>query len=129
MNEEATSGSGTLSAIGSGVLCGLLIMLIGAVIQGIWAYRSPLPVGSEQTAMMLWQGLGALVAGFLSGRRAAGAGWLHGGLTGLAMIMAATALMGILTDLPELAAFGKAVGGGTALGALGGIAGVNLGGR
>jgi|GEM_PF-3343553 len=130
MNDEGgASGSGTMAAIGSGVLWGLLIMLTGAVIQGVWAYKSPLPPGAEETAMLIWQGLGAVVAGFFAARRAAGAGWLHGGLAGCALAMAATAIMGVLTDLPEMLAFARAVGSGAGLGALAGIAGINLGGR
>ncbi|MFZ5816656.1 MAG: TIGR04086 family membrane protein [Bacillota bacterium] len=113
MNSERETGSSfDLSAVGSGILCGLILMLAGALFQGIYAYRSPLSPGAEAVWTYLWQGLGALMAGFQSGRRAAGAGWLHGSMAGAGLALTMALVMGVLTDLPTWAALLKGLAGG-----------------
>lgn len=129
MNSETGSGGFDLSAVGSGVLWGLLLMLLGALVQGIMAYRAPLSPGAEMAWNYSWQGVGALVAGFQSGRRASGSGWLHGSAAGVGLALAAAGVMGVLTSLPALAGMLKALGAGAGLGAVAGIAGVNFGSR
>lgn len=130
MNSETGSGgSFDLSAVGSGVLRGLLLMLVGALVQAVIAYRAPLSPGAEMAWNYSWQGLGALVAGFLSGRRASGSGWLHGSAAGMGLALVAAGVMGVLTSLPGLMTMLKALGVGAGLGAVGGIAGVNFGSR
>lgn len=129
MNREGEGPSLDLSAVGSGVLWGLILMLLGAVIQGIMAYRSPLSSGAELFWTIGWQALGGLCAGFMAGRRAGGAGWLHGGLAGVGMALAVAGVMGVLTELPSMGALLRGLGAGISLGAFAGIIGVNFGGR
>ncbi|MFZ5824437.1 MAG: TIGR04086 family membrane protein [Bacillota bacterium] len=130
MNSETGSGgSFDLSAVGAGVLWGLMLMLLGALVQGVMAYRAPLSPSAELGWTYAWQGMGALLAGFLSGRRALGSGWLHGAAAGMGLALAAAGVMGVLTALPGLLAMLKALGLGAGLGALAGIVGVNFGSR
>lgn len=130
MHGEDDAGSGfDLSAVGSGVLWGMMLMLVGALLQGIMAYRSPLSPGAEAFWNYGWQGMGALLSGFMAGRRAGGSGWLHGSIAGAGMALAVAGVMGVLTDLPAMAGLLKGLGGGAGLGALAGIAGVNFGNR
>lgn len=127
MNAKTDTGpSFQLSAVASGVLWGLILMLAGALLQGIIAYRSPLSPGAEMAGTYTWQALGALVAGFMSGRRAAGSGWLHGSTAGIGLALAAAGVMGVLTSLPTMAAMLKGLGAGAGLGAVAGITGVNF---
>lgn len=127
MNGETGTGSSfDLSAVGSGVLRGLILMLAGAMVQGILSYRAALSPGAEQMWVYTWQGLGCLLAGFLAGRRAGGAGWLHGSMSGIGLALAAAGVMGVLTALPGMAALMKGMVAGGGLGVLGGIVGVNF---
>jgi putative membrane protein (TIGR04086 family) len=127
MNGERNAGpSFDLSAVGAGVLWGLMMMLTGSMLQGVLAYRSPLSPGAETVWTYIWQGLGALLAGYMAGRKAGGSGWLHGGMAGAGLAIVAAVVMGVLTAMPGMAGLMKALGGGAALGALAGILGVNL---
>lgn len=115
------------SAVGSGVLWGLILILVGGLVQGVTSYRTPLSPGVEAVWALGWQAMGGILAGFLAGRRARGGGWLHGGLAGMGTALAVAGIMGVLTELPAMAALLKGLGGGAGLGALAGIAGVNSG--
>lgn len=130
MKEESGGGpSLDLSAVGSGVLWGLILMLTGALIQGVMAYRSPLAPGAETFWTYGWQGMGSLLAGFMAGRRAGGSGWMHGGLAGAGLALSIALVMGVLTDLPAMGALLKGLGGAAGLGSVAGIGGVNFGSR
>lgn len=114
-------------AVGAGMLWGLGLMLLGAVVQGIVGYSTPLSGKVENWLAMAWQAVGPMVGGFMAARRAQGSGWLHGMLAGIAVVLSVAAAMGVHTALPTLAAVLKLVGIGGGAGALGGIAGVNSG--
>lgn len=115
-----------LSAVVGGVSWALVLLLVGAMAQGVYDYVSALPVAARETGAIVWQALSAALAGFLSGRRASAAGWLHGGLAGVGLAVAGALVVGVLTAFPEPLAFGKAVAVGGALGAAAGAVGVNL---
>lgn len=118
-NETSTAPMFDFRAVGTGVLLGLGILMLGGIIQTMASFNLPI----------VWQVAGSLLGGFLAARRAAGSGWLHGALAGAALMLSVAAVMGVHTALPLLADLLKLAGIGTGLGALGGIAGVNLGGR
>lgn len=115
-----------MRAVGSGALWGVVAMLLGSVLQGVLGFRSPLTPGTEAIMSLVWQALGALLGGFLAARRAPGSGWLHGAAAGLTLVLALTAVNGVATALPPLGALAKAGGLSMGVGALGGVAGVNL---
>ncbi len=131
MNGEpnATASGIDLGAIGSGVLWGLGILILGAITQAVMGMSTPLSPAMESVMPQIWQGVGALLGGYLAGRRAAGNGLLHGAVSGIALILSVAAIMGVHTALPALAAVLKMAGIGAGAGALGGIFGVNLNGR
>lgn len=114
-------------AIAVGVLWGLGLMLFGLVMQGVVAMGTPLSEGVLQLMTTVWPGIGALVGGFLAGRRAQGVGWLHGMLAGIALVLSIAAVAGVTTALPTLAWILQVGGVATGAGLLGGILGVNTG--
>ncbi len=123
--DSGASPAFDLRAVGSGALWGIIAMLIASILQGLLGFRTPLAAGTEEILALIWQAIGALLAGFLAARRAPGAGWLHGGAAGLSLVLALAAVNGVATALPGLGALAKAGGIATGAGALGGIAGVN----
>lgn len=116
-------------AVVAGMVWGLVLMLFGGIAQGLFGFGRPLSAGAENVLTWVWQVAGPLLAGFLAARRAAGSGWLHGAVSGAAVVLSLAAVMGVHSALPTLAALLKLAGIGTGAGALGGIAGVNAGGR
>jgi len=122
---DAKTGGFDLRAVGAGVLWGLVIMLVGALMQGLAGYASPLTGRTEDVLTLVWQALGPLVGGFVAARRAAGSGWLHGAVAGLALVLSVASVMGVASALPTLAVLLKMAGIGIGVGALGGVAGVN----
>lgn len=124
-NETGASPGFDFRAVGSGALWGWVVMLIGALLQGLYGYRSPLSAGAEEMMAIIWQALGALISGFLAARRAQGTGWLHGALAGLSMLLGLTLVNGVVAGMPGLAVLAKAAGISAGAGTMGGIAGVN----
>lgn len=128
--EGAPPGAGLdLSAVGGGTLAGLVWLTMLGVVQGMIGHGYPLTVSLETLGAALTQGVAAVMGGIWSARRAAGSGWLHGALTGLLFAGAIACVMGIKDAFPALSAFAQRAGAATALGALGGVIGVNMGGR
>jgi len=127
MNSQSVGPSVDLRAIGVGMLWGLGLLLMAALGQGVVTFRSPVAVGTELILSIIWQLAAALLSGYFAARRASGAGWLHGALSGVALILAIAAVMGVHTALPTLAAALKMAGIGTGAGALGGVVGINRG--
>ncbi|HYG57362.1 MAG TPA: TIGR04086 family membrane protein [Symbiobacteriaceae bacterium] len=118
-----------LRAVGVGIIWGLGLLLGGALLQGIIASGSAMGEGTEAVLRWVLHGASALLGGFLAARRAAGTGWLHGALAGVALMLSIAAVMGSHSALPLLARLLVAAGVGTGVGALGGVVGVNTGGR
>lgn len=125
--EEGTGPAVDLSAIGSGVLWGLLLMLVSAVLLGIWDFRTAPSPETEAGRTLILQVVAAALSGFRAARQAGRAGVLHGLLAGLGLIAAAVVVVGVLTDLPTLVSLLKGLAAGGGAGALAGIAAVNLG--
>jgi putative membrane protein (TIGR04086 family) len=127
MNGDSRIGAGVdFLAVGAGIVWGLLIIVMGGLAQGIASGLGFSPTAATELLMtLLWHALGAFVGGYLAGRRAGGLGWLHGALSGAALVLAIAAVMGVREALPELAALLKFAGIGTGAGVLGGIFGVN----
>lgn len=107
----------------SGLLVTLLLLCLLAVTM-LWVDIDDRPA---RMIMDVMGGIGALVAGFVAGRRAEVRGLLHGGLAGL--------LFTLIVLLIGLAFFGAAFSlwawllrliAGVVLGALGGVVGVNF---
>lgn len=115
-----------LSAVGSGVLWGLILLLVGALALGVYDYRLPPSPDSEAMRSLLMQGISAAVAGFYAGRRARRGGVLNGALAGLGLVLSAAMVMGVLTELPGMVGLSKALAVGLPSGAIFGIAAVNL---
>lgn len=115
-----------ISAVIAGISWALVLLLVGAVAQGVYDHFAGLPLAARGTGAIVWQSLAAALAGFLSGRRASGAGWLHGCLAGVGLAVAGAVVIGVLTAFPEPAAFARAVAAGGAVGAAAGAVGVNL---
>jgi putative membrane protein (TIGR04086 family) len=129
MNGDSSAPSGLdFRAVGIGMIWGLLLMLAGAVIQTVAATASPLSEVTVGVLKFVWQGLGALVGGYMAARRAGSSGWLHGALSGAALVMALAAVMGF-DSLPTLAYVLKSAGIGAGAGILGGVVGVGGGNR
>jgi len=125
MNGDTSSDHGfNLREILIGTGWGLGILMLSGVIQGIVSHGSPISTGLELVLAIIWQGMASLLAGFVAGRRAHVTGWLHGGLSGLFVILAVTTTMGVFTALPTLTALMKMSGIGLVLGAVGGAVGV-----
>ena len=122
---DGRTGGFDIRAVGTGVLWGLGVMALGALLHGLVGYASPLSGRTEDVLTLAVQVTGPLLGGFLAARRAAGSGWLHGALAGLTLVLAIAAVMGIGSALPTLAVVLKIAGIGTGVGALGGIVGVN----
>lgn len=118
-----------LRAVGIGVIWALVVLVLGAFVQALVGLRSPLSESGMQVMTLGWQVLAGLFGGIQAARRAAGSGWLHGALAGAALVLVVAAIMGISSALPGLAALLKMAGIGIGSGAVGGIAGVNLGRR
>lgn len=112
-------------AVGVGMLWGLGLMLLGVVVQGVVNMGTPLSEGVLRLMDTLWPAVGAAVGGYLAGRRAAGVGWLHGLLAGIALVLSLAAVMGISSALPTLAWALKVGGVSAGAGMLGGVLGVN----
>lgn len=127
--ESGLESSFDLGAVGSGILWGLMLMLVGSLVQGVYDYGSPLSPAAGSSWTYAVQGLGGLLAGFRAGRRARGAGLLHGGIAGAGLALIAALMMGVLTELPAMGALFKSMGLGLGLGAVAGITAVNLTGR
>lgn len=115
-----------LSAVGSAILRGLVLMLVGALILGGYDYMAPLTPAAQAGATWFVQALAVVATGFCSGRRAQGAGWLHGALAGMGLALAAATVTGVLTEFPSLVVLAKGMGLGGLLGALAGMVSVNL---
>jgi len=125
MNGESSTGSVfDLRGIMVGTGWGLGLLLLAGLIQGAVGHGSPISAGLEQILAMLWQALGVTLGGFVAGRRAPVAGWLHGALAGLCFILAVTVVMGVLAALPTMTALLKMGAIGLGLGAAAGAAGV-----
>jgi putative membrane protein (TIGR04086 family) len=126
MDGEPRTHSFDLGAIGRGTLLGLGLLLTAGLVQGMVGYGSPFTVQTENILRLVWQTLASLAAGFWSARRAAGAGWLHGGLAGLFVMLGAAFTMGIASALPAILVLAKMAGVGAGGGALAGVLGINL---
>lgn len=114
-----------LRAVGMGMIWGLVLMLIAVLAGTVVGSVAPSWQGS-QTVTLVCQALGAFVGGFVAARRGQAVGWLHGAVAGALLALSLFGVMGIgMDDFPGLAAFLKVMGGGTALGMLGGVLGVN----
>jgi putative membrane protein (TIGR04086 family) len=126
MHGDVRSGAGFDGlAVGAGIVWGLMIVVLGGLAQGIASGLGFSPsAGTELVMTLLWHGIGAFVGGFLAARRAGGMGWLHGALSGAALVLSIAAVMGVREALPELAALLKFAGLGTGAGVLGGMLGV-----
>ncbi len=118
-----------MSALIAGLLWAVLVTLFAGVILVLWVTLSQHPTYNLSGVIGLCMLGGALVGGGIGGLNARKQGWLHGGVIGLTygiifLAMMAGGNMGALKDplvwirLPLLAV----------LGALGGVAGVNLSG-
>lgn len=122
------SGAATgfdVRAVGMGVIWGLGILILGSIVQGIVGYSTAMSPQTVEIMNWVWQAAAGLLGGFSSARRAAGAGWLHGAVAGIALVLSVAAIMGVSSALPTLATVLKMAGIGTAAGMAGGIAGVN----
>ena len=126
MNGGSGNTSGfNMRAVGVGMIWGLGMMLLSLLIQMIVSSMAPLSAPVLLTLGRVYQGLGALVGGYAAARRAASAGWLHGAISGAALVLSLSAVAGIPFSLVLLADFLKMMGIGTLLGSLGGVVGVN----
>jgi putative membrane protein (TIGR04086 family) len=126
------AGSGRtidLAAVGVGMIWGLVVLLAGTLTQGVYGYARPLSPETEATMAFVWHVMAGLAGGFSSARRAAGSGWMHGALAGMALVLSLAAVAGVATALPTLATLLQLAGIGTGAGAVGGIIGVNVAGR
>lgn len=124
---EGTGPAVDFPAIGSGVLWGLLLMLVSAVLLGIYDYRAAPSPEVETGRTLVLQVVAAALSGFRAARLAGRSGVLHGLLAGLGVIAAAVVITGILTDLTSLGGLLRAFVAGGGAGALAGVVAVNLG--
>jgi len=125
--EEETGPAVDLSAIGSGVLWGLLLMLVSAMLLGVWDFRAAPSPETEAGRTIVLQVVAAALSGFRAAWLAGRAGILHGLLAGLGLIASAVVVIGVLTDLPTMVSLLKGFIAGGGAGALAGVAAVNLG--
>ncbi|HEY3368483.1 MAG TPA: TIGR04086 family membrane protein [Symbiobacteriaceae bacterium] len=127
--ESGAAPAFDLKAVGMGIIWGLVVLIVGSVVQGVVGFSTPLSPQAVQTLGLAWQAAAGLLGGFGAARRASGSGWLHGAVAGMALVLAVAAVMGVSSALPTLAVVLKMAGIGTAAGMMGGIAGVNVGRR
>jgi putative membrane protein (TIGR04086 family) len=126
MNGGTNTGTGVdLRAVGTGMVWGLGLMVAGALLQGVVAFVKPLEPATLMVMEWVWPAVASLVGGFLAARRADGAGWLHGALSGAALVLSLGAIIGVASALPTLAWLLKMGGVGAGAGVVGGILGVN----
>lgn len=126
MHGEMGTGRGVnLRAVGVGMIWGLGLMVLSVLVQSVVSMLSPLSQGTLDLLKLVYNGLGALVGGYVAARRAAGAGWMHGAMAGTALVLSLVAVMGIADSLPLLKDFLIVMGVGSFLGTLGGVVGVN----
>ncbi|MGE5676341.1 MAG: TIGR04086 family membrane protein [Mycobacterium leprae] len=118
-----------LMAVGMGVIWGLVVLIGGALVQTVIGLSSPLSTQTIEILTLVWQILAGLLGGMTAARRADTAGWLHGAVSGAALVLSIAAVMGVAQALPTLAVLLKMAGIGVVAGTVGGIAGVNLGRR
>lgn len=117
-------------AVGAGMLWGLAVLLVGALINSVGSSLGAIPPALAETVMpLVWQGVGALVGGYVAGKRAASIGWLHGALAGMAFVLSLAAIMGVGFALPALADLLKVAGVGLGAATVGGMLGVGASGR
>lgn len=127
--EGAPAGAGLdLISVAAGTLAGLVCLTVLGLAQGALGHGYPLSPAGERIGVFLVQGLASLLGGIWSARRAEGSGWLHGALAGFFLATALAGVMGVKDAFPQMLEFLRRAGASTALGALGGVLGVNLGG-
>jgi putative membrane protein (TIGR04086 family) len=130
MNGDSNPSVGVdLRAVGSGMVWGLGLMVLGSLSQGVLDFVSPLGPDTGAVMEMVWPAAGALTGGFLAARRAAGTGWLHGVLAGAGLVLCLGTIMGVASGLPTLAWLLKVGGISAGAGVLGGVLGVNSSGQ
>ncbi|MBC7340191.1 MAG: TIGR04086 family membrane protein [Firmicutes bacterium] len=120
-------GGWSLGGLVRGAISGLLVTLLLLCLLAVTMLWVDIDDRPARMIMDVMGGIGALVAGFVAGRRAEVRGLLHGGLAGL--------LFTLIVLFIGLAFFGAAFSlwawllrliAGVVLGALGGVVGVNF---
>jgi putative membrane protein (TIGR04086 family) len=126
---ERTGPAIDLAAVASGVLWGMLLLLASAVVLGVVESRFTPSPAAEAARTLFLQAVAAGLAGLRSGWLTGRAGFLHGLLAGIGLVVATALVIGVFTDLPSIVGLAKGLLVGAGAGALAGIAAVNLGRR
>lgn len=123
---DGTGPAVDLTALAAGVLWGLLLLVVSALVLGVLDFRFPPAPQAEAGRTLVVQGVAAGLAGLRAAWVAGRGGFLHGLLAGIALIAAAIVLVGIFRDLPGIAGAVRGLLLGAGAGALAGVAAVNL---
>lgn len=123
---DGTGPAVDLTALAAGVLWGLLLLVVSALVLGALDFRFPPEPQAEAGRTLVVQGVAAAVAGLRAAWVAGRGGFLHGLLAGIALIAAAIVLIGIFRDLPGVVGTARGLLLGAGAGAVAGIAAVNL---
>jgi len=115
-----------LTALAAGVLWGLLLLVVSALVLGVLDFRFPPAPEAEAGRTLVVQGVAAAIAGLRAAWVAGRGGFLHGLLAGIALMAAAIVLVGIFRDLPGLMGTARGLILGAGAGAVAGVATVNL---
>ncbi|MEW8977512.1 MAG: TIGR04086 family membrane protein [Symbiobacterium sp.] len=115
-----------LAALSAGVVWGLLLLVVSALLLGVLDFRFPPSPEAEAGRTLVVQGVAAALAGLRAARAAGRGGFLHGLLAGVAVMAAAIVLVGIFRDLPRLVGIVRGLLIGAGAGAVAGVATVNL---
>ncbi len=124
----ADSGESLLDvgALASGVLWGVMLMVVSALVLGVLDFRYPPEPQAEAARTLVVQGVAAALAGLRAAWVAGRGGFLHGLAAGVALIAAVTVLIGIFRDLPGIVGLARGLLLGAGAGAAAGIAAVNV---
>lgn len=121
-------GSVKVSAVSRGVVTGLALVLVGAIVFGLLTLNVLAVEKNLTTIASVWAGVSLVIAAITGGRRAGVRGWLNGGLVGLMLVVV---LMGVALVIDRggisWLTVARNVGVGVVVGAVGGTIGVNLG--
>ncbi|BDG60059.1 TIGR04086 family membrane protein [Caldinitratiruptor microaerophilus] len=121
---ESATGGVAGRAIWDGLVTGLTVMAVCALVLALVAWRLPVTPRTLQVLGVAAQLIGGLAAGFLSGRRAGAAGLVNGLLTGVGLAVLLTLLGGVAASFPAVGALLRRAALLAGVGALGGVAGV-----
>lgn|GEM_PF-4925890 len=123
---DGTGPAVDLTALAAGVLWGLLLLVVSALVLGVLDFRFPPAPEAEAGRTLVVQGVAAAIAGLRAAWVAGRGGFLHGLLAGIALMAAAIVLVGIFRDLPGLMGTARGLILGAGAGAVAGVATVNL---